>query len=653
MTTKTTFSRLAKQSVDIEALFRMANAGLYEKDLAKAETVLKQIIQKNPNCSDALLALAECNVILANDDKAVQYYQRVVNELPVNPVVNKSIADFYMSRGKLNSALKHLELVYKAEPKNRNNLHKMASCFFNTDRFAPAYKTLQIMQSVKTEPQLYHFMAMALSKMKVNGYSVDLEKELLTLLNQDAVHGEMLSNQCFSQLTAKHAISLENIEFDIKALAKDPLLNLYLRKITINILAFETWMVLVREALLKKFERNGHIDGFEMLATSIAIQNYFNEYVQETGEEEEALIVSLRDGLADRRNHQVIAVLSMYQPVTEIIEEFSAVEDRLEWEKDLYEVLVAQPQTEKTYAAELPSLSGISDSVSEKVRAQYEENPYPRWLSLPLTQPMSIPEFVAPRLKVELTPALTEKPLKSLIAGCGTGRQSFAYVKQFTDIDLTAIDISLASLGYAKRKSMEAGLTKIKYLHGDILDVGLLDDKFSIIECCGVLHHMRDPLEGWKALRGMLKEGGIMKISLYSKLARESINKVREYVKSNNIASDANSIRRTRQALFADEIGVPLDEVLRFKDLFYTSGCRDLFFHVQEHQMDIDWIENGLNSLDLVFAGFVFTDQSVLSRFKEVFTQPESEFKLSNWKKFEIDNPLTFENMYNFWCKEA
>ena len=36
---------------------------------------------------------------------------------------------------------------------------------------------------------------------------------------------------------------------------------------------------------------------------------------------------------------------------------------------------------------------------------------------------------------------------------------------------------------------------------------------------------MEDPLEGWRVLSGFLKEGGLMKIGLYSKHARQHIEK--------------------------------------------------------------------------------------------------------------------------------
>ena len=51
---------------------------------------------------------------------------------------------------------------------------------------------------------------------------------------------------------------------------------------------------------------------------------------------------------------------------------------------------------------------------------------------------------------------------------------------------------------------------------------------FDIIESVGVLHHMEDPIEGWRSLVDVLKPSGLMKIGLYSNLARRHIDDARE-----------------------------------------------------------------------------------------------------------------------------
>ena len=75
---------------------------------------------------------------------------------------------------------------------------------------------------------------------------------------------------------------------------------------------------------------------------------------------------------------------------------------------------------------------------------------------------------------------------------------------------------------------MELGFNNIKFIQGDILDLKQLNKKFDIIESVGVIHHMADPLKGWKSLVDCLKKDGLMLIGLYSEKARKNIATIRK-----------------------------------------------------------------------------------------------------------------------------
>ena len=122
-----------------------------------------------------------------------------------------------------------------------------------------------------------------------------------------------------------------------------------------------------------------------------------------------------------------------------------------------------------------------------------------------------------------------EKP-EIMVAGCGTGQHSIFTASLFKSSKVLAIDLSLTSLAYAKRKTEELGIENINYMQADILNLGQLKKQFDIIESAGVLHHMSNPMAGWKVLTKCLKPGGLMKIGLYSELARQNIVKIREEI---------------------------------------------------------------------------------------------------------------------------
>ena len=118
----------------------------------------------------------------------------------------------------------------------------------------------------------------------------------------------------------------------------------------------------------------------------------------------------------------------------------------------------------------------------------------------------------------------------------------------------------------------------------DILDANQLQDVYDVIECSGVLHHMEDPAKGLAALNSMLKPGGYIKIGLYSKLARQKVSAARDLIQKLGIQSTPEGIRDFRKQILNDDQHKLKDISVLVNDFYSLSECRDLCFHVQEHQ---------------------------------------------------------------------
>jgi 2-polyprenyl-3-methyl-5-hydroxy-6-metoxy-1,4-benzoquinol methylase len=144
----------------------------------------------------------------------------------------------------------------------------------------------------------------------------------------------------------------------------------------------------------------------------------------------------------------------------------------------------------------------------------------------------------------------------------------------------------LSSLSYAKRKTEELGIKNIDYMQADILDLGKLDRQFDIVESAGVLHHMDNPAAGWKVLTDCLKPGGLMKIGLYSELARQHIVKIRKEISNACIGSNAEEMKSFRDTIMRSEKDHH-ERILVYSDFYSLSELKDLLFHIQEHRFTI------------------------------------------------------------------
>jgi SAM-dependent methyltransferase len=210
----------------------------------------------------------------------------------------------------------------------------------------------------------------------------------------------------------------------------------------------------------------------------------------------------------------------------------------------------------------------------------------------------------------------------------------------------------MGSLGYAKRKTQELGMTSIEYAQADLLELGSLGRSFDVVESVGVLHHLADPWAGWKVLLSLLRPGGFMKLGLYSAAARRNIVRVRNLIAEKNYGTTADEIRRCRQDLIDLNNSENFGTTIKSPDFFSISACRDLLFHVQEHRMTLADIDVFLRENELSFLGFEI-GADVLYAFRQRFSDDPAAVNLDRWKIFEDENPDTFSGMYQFWVQKT
>jgi len=372
------------------------------------------------------------------------------------------------------------------------------------------------------------------------------------------------------------------------------------------------------------------------IMAAVAHQCFNTEYVFDETAEEAAKVERLRDSLGSLHSY---AAYAAYRPL-------GTLQDaKLDGTPlaSLARRQILEPMEEQRLAAEVPSLTDEKGGVSAAVRAQYEANPYPRWVRMQSSFAAAPLRQIVKELFPQAEVPAVEKP-RILVAGCGTGQNAIATALRFAGASVLAVDLSRASLGYAQRKTLELGLKHIEYRQADILALGALEERFDLIECSGVLHHLEDPFEGWRILAGLRKPGGLMRVGLYSEAGRRAVLRARALIAAEGFTPDPGGIRACRAAIRNDP---SLVRIARNEDFYSMSGCRDLMFHVHEHRFSLPQVDSMIARLGLRFLGFEFPDSgATLTRYRAKFSQDSN---LENWHKLEQEFPDTFARMYQFW----
>jgi tetratricopeptide (TPR) repeat protein len=476
----------------------------------------------------------------------------------------------------------------------------------------------------------------------------DISKAVISLLKFDPIIKGTITKHSSGEL-------VQSLQEAIFGLSNVPLLLKFMAICPIPDFEFESLFKDIRSAILlsiSDIENNSEILAFQI---ALSLQCFTNEYLyDQTDLEIEALeklenLVRNKLTIGKQPTPTELACLASYKALYEypwiqlvtVPVELQELECRQ----------IIEPKEEKQLRSKMQMLQEINDNVSRNVREQYEQNPYPRWINTRLElAPKPISVLTKKINLIIKNPSINEiSNPQILIAGCGTGQHSIETAARFKDCDVLAIDLSLSSLSYAKRKTEELGISNIEYMQADILGLGALNRQFDIIESAGVLHHMDDPMAGWKVLTNCLKMSGLMKIGLYSELARSHIVQMRHEIQQSNIGSSNDAMKSFRKMIVSSK-----EEhhklIMLSHDLYTMSTLRDLLFHVQEHRFTIPKIKGCLDQLALTFCGF--EADKIVQKFKSEYLSENAVYDLDKWDAFEKKNPRAFGGMYQFWCQK-
>jgi SAM-dependent methyltransferase len=530
------------------------------------------------------------------------------------------------------------------------------------DAYGSMQALLQVLEFAPEEVRATQQLVELLVRIHPAEHLPALEPALVHCFSQPDVDPTPLTRLCGQQLQ----LSIDDMAQDgplpdelVDQIAGGRLWHAYLSCVINTDPALEGFLVRLRRHFCLSASLTEADDAQVKLVAALAQQCFMNEYVWPAAADEidrlQDFELTLETDKEEGAAALVFALACMYRapepgPTTQALvrEKFSD----FGWLEDLVRLTVWEPLEEQQLAAGLSTLHEVRDESSLAVQAQYEANPYPRWRASPVPAETELVKSIYSRFsqRADAVQDLPSSP-RLLVAGCGTGFEPIDIARRDNSMSITALDLSRASLAYARRKAGELGCENIEFMHGDILDLPRLGKKFDVIVCTGVLHHMADPLAGWQILREQLAVGGMMRIGLYSARARQAVGEARERIEEWGFSPSPDDIRECRQRLMHESQEPELRE-LRWSDDFYSlSGCRDLLFHALEHQFTLPQLGSALASLGLRFCGFDPDDPTLLRKFSVEYPGDERLLDLDAWDRFERVNPGIFSGMYNFWCE--
>jgi len=517
---------------------------------------------------------------------AKQCFSRAVRDECSNARHRFHLAVVLEGLGELAAAARELTQALRLDPNREEAARRLAALFRRPDFGATDHDELNVVG-------LRHGL---------NHVRVD-QKAIANVAVRVLVTGRSLKNafatgQAQDWLEAARRLCLERTS----PILKDELLLEVLRTSTLSSPELESLLTAIRRVLLLEMVPTRFCDhALVSFAVAMLQQCWINQFVWAVSEEEEAALA--RPTKEDLEAGHCILRHCLYAPLRRVLGDDAVPEacSRLE-PRALREVVVhrlAMERNERERAARMPLLGDIDGATSRRVAQFYEESPYPRWSTVIISRDH---RATLARFLGEERAAFLERPFEVLIAGCGTGQQVVQSALHYgPNARILALDLSAASLGYAARMAESFGVKNVEFARADLETLATAEARFAgrfqLIEAVGVLHHMAEPFAGWRALLRCLAPHGLMRIGLYSAIARRNL-------------------------------------------------------HVCEHRLALAEIARFLEDERLTFRGFQLPKESQ-AMFWQRFALETWPGSLANWARFEEERPQLFENMYLFWCEKT
>ncbi|WP_449285009.1 hypothetical protein [Marinobacter sp. PE14] len=436
---------------------------------------------------------------------------------------------------------------------------------------------------------VYSGMLTCAQHLEVNKADSALAQDAIALLQRDGLPHQELGRFVGAIIHQQYGLDNPDAQISLEVASEDDLLILALQKTLMPNPAVEELVTLLRRAIIAEVAQTVELRD-ELQRLTLAIAQYADRtgYALAAEDDEERLVSAINDSiqaqfaLGEEQDGLIgsLMISAMYgalfhQPFAVQLGQWNLVD----WPLALQPVLAASYYDR----AEEEAIKQNFDEKAEELCLDKTDVPqaWPSWSRLAYRTESGLKTLMATELGLdtENLPAT----LRIMVCGAQSGQRAMELASYLDDVEVIAVDESLANIAKATRMATEMGMDNIVFWPWSIAQRFVADGhQVHWIE----VGRLPSPAMTTLSLAALVNQatGSGAVVHMHTAIAEQTSGdkQIRKLVAEHKLQPTRQTLRQLRRMVLANRNDAAWQELTADADFYSLGGCRDRWFRPQD-----------------------------------------------------------------------
>lgn len=436
---------------------------------------------------------------------------------------------------------------------------------------------------------VYSGMLTCAQHLAVNKADSDLALDAIALLKHEGLPHQEIGRFVAAIIRQQYDLDNPQAEIFLDAASEDELLILALKKTLMPDPAVEELVAMLRRAILAEVAQTVELrDELQQITLAIA------EYADRTGyaltaeDDEERVVEAVNDSLKAQLvmgepQDALTGSLMISAMYGALFHQDFAVQlgqwNLVDWPLSLQPILAASYY----HRAEEEGIKQCFDEKAEELCLDKTDVPqaWPAWSKLAYRTESSLKTLMA----TELGLATDKLPdtLRVIVCGAQSGQRAMELARYLADVEVIAVDESLANIAKATRMAAESEISNIVFWPWSIAQQFVADGhQVNWVEVGRLPSPAMTELSLAALVNSAAGSGAI--VHLHTAIAEQTTGdrQMRKLIKEHGLQPTRSTLRQLRRMVLTNRQDATWQELSHEDDFYSLGGCRDRWFRPQD-----------------------------------------------------------------------